>query len=63
MFVTEINTGTGDGWEIITNPIPRSQAREMAKWYRTHVDYEKQPNFKARAVSTGKPKEEVIIHG
>jgi hypothetical protein len=60
MFVTEINTGTGDGWEIITKPIPRQEARDLAKWYRTHVDYEKQPKFKARAVPTGKPKEEVI---
>lgn len=61
MFVTEINTGEGNGWDIITNPTTRKEARELAKWYRTHVDYEKQPNFKARAVPTGKPRSEVIV--
>jgi hypothetical protein len=61
MFATEINVGNGSGWEIIAGPIPRAAAREMAKWYRTHVDYEQQPNFKARAVPTGKPKDVVIV--
>jgi hypothetical protein len=52
-FVVEVNNGTGEGWVIVTDPIPRAYARRLKINFTERHDPKKAPNFRARVVSTG----------
>jgi hypothetical protein len=52
-FVVEVNNGTGEGWVIVTDPIPRAYARRLKVNFTQRHDPSKAPNFRARVVPTG----------